>query len=73
MQLHLDMANRAKTMICTVRKERDGNMVRAVVVVHEVPAREVHATPWCSSSERAYGWAQKYAVKNSLTIAYSDF
>lgn len=60
-------------MICSVKKEREGGFVRAVVVAHEVPEREIHATPWCQSSERAFGWAEKYAAKNSLTIAYSDF
>ncbi len=60
-------------MICSIKKEREGSMVRAVVVVHEIPAREVHGTPWCNSSERAFGWAKRYANKNNLTIAYADF
>jgi len=61
-------------MICTLRKEsHSGGWLRAVVVVHEVPEREVHATPWCQSSERAKSNAERYARKNDLTIAYSDF
>ena len=60
-------------MICSVRKERDGKTVRAVVVAHETPEREVYASPWCGASERAFGWAKKYAAKNGLTIAYADF
>lgn len=63
----------AREMICTVRKERDGNMVRAVVVVHEVPDREIHVTPWCATPERAFGWAKKYTTKKGLQIAYADF
>jgi hypothetical protein len=60
-------------MICTVRKERDGQWVRAIVVVHETPHREVHATQWCGTSDRAKGWADWYCKRNNLTIVYSDF
>lgn len=59
--------------ICSVRKETDGGFVRSVVVAHESTHRNVHATPWCQSSERAFGWAKKYASRNGLAIAYSDF
>ena len=58
--------------ICTIKKEADGGWFRAIVVAHEVPAREVHGSPWCQTWERAKGHAERYARKSGLTVAYSD-
>jgi hypothetical protein len=59
-------------MICTIKRERDGGFVRVIVVAHEVPGREVHASPWCQTWERAQRNAKRYAERNGLTVAYSD-
>lgn len=59
-------------MIASVRKERDGNTYRAVVIAHGAALREVRATQWCGTWERARGWAERYCKKNNLTITYSD-
>lgn len=57
---------------CSVTWEEDGAFqaprVRAVLVAHGFPAREVHASTWSQDRDRALREVERWAQRNNLTI-----